>query len=756
MTMKTWLVQGGLVALSLGLVVACESSSDTAAPGTGGTGTAATGGGGTGGTGGTGGSAGGSGGGGVTDPELITLADFQVEGAFRLPASDFGASSMNYSQGPIEYDAADHSIYIVGHAHQQAIAEFGVPNLVNSTTLADLEIAAAPTQDFVQLLDATTGGNPEAMDRVGGMELVTGASGPELIVNAYEYYDAPGDNTLSTLVSRDAADLAGGTADGYFRYDSRPGHTSGWISPIPTAWQTDLGGTHITGQSSGIPIISRCSVGPSAFAFDPQDMLSAGTDPVATVRLLDFSLDQPLHDDLSNDGLDNDLWTHLSRVTFGFVPPGSRTYVTLGNSGGHESGVCYKCTQDDGNLCGGYCSPAADDNYLYYWLWDLDDLLAVKAGAMEAYAVRPYEYGEFPAMFPTTEIGGGTFDPATGRLYLTLQAADREQGTYSNPPVVVVYSFQPDPGSGARLADLAARGGGALYEPVLRISPIVLVLALAGCSSSSSEEEVVPPVDDSPLGGERPVEPLLPMSFDSTVPTPLVIFLHGFGASGVANDFLIGLSGQVEGRGFILLRPDGTVDQDSKRFWNATDRCCDFYGAGVDDVAYIDGLIAEARGRYSISRVALIGHSNGAYMTHRYACDRAAAVDAFASIAGATWQDASECQPDDTAALLQVNGTEDGSVVYEGEPDGPERPAYPGAVESVERWAGYNGCAPTAVSDADRDYSLDIAGAETLVTRHPDCDPGGAAELWTMVGEGHLPAFNDEWRQAALDFLLGE
>ncbi|MBW2525299.1 MAG: hypothetical protein JRI23_14030 [Deltaproteobacteria bacterium] len=291
---------------------------------------------------------------------------------------------------------------------------------------------------------------------------------------------------------------------------------------------------------------------------------------------------------------------------------------------------------------------------------------------------------------------------------------------------------------------------------MLRPLLLLLSLALAACSSSSKDDVVDPgPVDDSPLGGDRPVLPILPTSYEPGVATPLVILLHGYGASGAANDLVLRLADEVDRREFILLRPDGTLDQDSRRFWNATDRCCDFYGAGIDDVAYIDGLIAEARERFAISRVALIGHSNGAYMSHRYACDRASNIDVFASIAGATWQDESMCQPDATAALLQIHGTEDGSVEYEGSPGDAERPAYPGAVETVTRWAAYNGCDATTESDGERDYSLDIDGAETTVTRHPSCEPGGAAELWTMLGEGHVPGFNDAWRTATLDFLLG-
>ena len=121
--------------------------------------------------------------------------------------------------------------------------------------------------------------------------------------------------------------------------------------------------------------------------------------------------------------------------------PGTRSYLTLGYSGGHVSGVCYKCTQDSGNLCGGYCAPDDDDYYQFYWLWDLNDLMAVITGELQPHEVRPYDYGTFDTPFQTSQrqLGGGSFDPATGLLYLTVQRADRAQGTYANPPVVVAY-----------------------------------------------------------------------------------------------------------------------------------------------------------------------------------------------------------------------------------------------------------------------------------------------------------------------------
>lgn len=378
---------------------------------------------------------------------LLQLTDIVYQGAFRLPAATYGSSSLNYSQGPIAYNPTNHSIFIIGHAHHQQVAEFPVPGLVRSSRLEDLEMAAAPTQSFAPLLNRTSDANPQSLDRIGGLEYVTASSPPQLVVNCYEYYDAPGDNTQTTLLLNDSRDLAGAEVDGFFSFNGGAGHTSGWISPIPPEWQELLDGTHITGQSSGIPIISRTSVGPSAFAFTMNDLTGRGqvAEPIPTTSLLDFSLTNPLHEDLSNTEGDNDLWTHLSRVVYGMVVPGTRTYLTIGQSGGHRSGVCYKCTQDDGHLCGGYCPPEADDYAHYYWLWDVNDLVKIKQGQMNSYDGRPYAYGVFPTPFQTKALGGGTYAAASGLLYLTVQRADRAQGTYSNPPVVVAYSLQVTP-----------------------------------------------------------------------------------------------------------------------------------------------------------------------------------------------------------------------------------------------------------------------------------------------------------------------
>lgn len=204
---------------------------------------------------------------------LLKIRDFHYVGAFRLPSRKYGESDVNFSEGPVAFNPDRASLFIVGHAHQQAVAEFAIPGLVDSTVLTEVNMASDPIQPLATILDRASGGNPQGNDRIGGMLYVSGANGPELLTNAYEYYDAPGDNTLSMLVVRDANDLAASDVDGYFEVQGRPGHTAGWMSHSPDSWRSDLGGDFLTGHSSGIPSISRTSRGPSAFVFNLWDIV---------------------------------------------------------------------------------------------------------------------------------------------------------------------------------------------------------------------------------------------------------------------------------------------------------------------------------------------------------------------------------------------------------------------------------------------------------------------------------------------------
>jgi hypothetical protein len=376
---------------------------------------------------------------------LLAVEDFEYLGGFRFPAGDRGVSNMTYAEGPIAVGAGGQTLFAVGHAHQQAVAEFEIPPLVNSLSVRDLNIARG-VQNFASVLARPSSGNPQGIDRIGGMQLVDG----RLVINGYVYYDAAGAATHTTLVVEDARDLAASAIGGYFSY-SAAAHAAGWMAPIPPDWQTALGGTHVTGNSSGKPIISRLSVGPSAFAFSPGELDENASPRIRLVRLMDFSLDHVLgigsesvKSYLFNHTRTNTLWNHLSWVATGFVVPGTRTYATIGTTGGLASGVGYKIVRDDGYECPGYCAYEADDNYNYYWLWDVNDFLDVRAGRKRSYSLMPYDHGRFQVPYAQdgfNAVIGGTFDEMHEILYLSLRNAERVDGG-GWVPVIVAFGIR--------------------------------------------------------------------------------------------------------------------------------------------------------------------------------------------------------------------------------------------------------------------------------------------------------------------------
>lgn len=71
------------------------------------------------------------------------------------------------------------------------------------------------------------------------------------------------------------------------------------------------------------------------------------------------------------------------------------------------------------------------------------------------------------------------------------------------------------------------------------------------------------------FGGSRPVTLSVPTSYDPRHPAPLLLVLHGYGSTGQQHVDYFGLAGLVEGHGVLLAAPDGTLDAQGNRFWDA-------------------------------------------------------------------------------------------------------------------------------------------------------------------------------------------
>lgn len=376
---------------------------------------------------------------------LVGIDDFAYLGAYRIAGGMYGASSTDYATGALGYRPDHGSLYLAGFAPEAMVGEFAIPaSLGTGTDVASLPVVDTALQSFQPVLDA--GGNPQHLDTVTGMLFVDG----DLVINANVWYDAAGTVSDTTIVVRGGQ--LDGTIDGWFRLGGRA-LAAGYLSPIPDAWRAMLGGPVLTGWASNYSIVSRYSVGPTLYAFDPS-ALTAGTIDVPTVEHLSYPYSGGTF--LDPGALDTqcmpidaagtpscsgagaaDRWNFLAKAMYGFIVPGTRTFALFGHLGGTATGIGYKILQDDGNLCGGYCARGASDHHNHYWLYDLDTILAASSPSMP----QPYAHGDWDVPFDgggAHAIVGGAYAPDRGVLYLSLSAAG-QVGDYDRPPVIVAF-----------------------------------------------------------------------------------------------------------------------------------------------------------------------------------------------------------------------------------------------------------------------------------------------------------------------------
>jgi polyhydroxybutyrate depolymerase len=140
----------------------------------------------------------------------------------------------------------------------------------------------------------------------------------------------------------------------------------------------------------------------------------------------------------------------------------------------------------------------------------------------------------------------------------------------------------------------------------------------------------------------------------------------------------------ADSKNFIVAYPDGEGSM-----WNAGN-CCSTLG--TDDVTLISGMIDSITSKYNIdkTRVWVLGHSNGAMMAYRAACEIPEKVTAIA--VGAGTFAAFSCKPTKPVSVIQIHGTADQTLSIDGTIWGPS------PLTSAAKYAGYAGCSAASSS----------------------------------------------------------
>ncbi len=221
----------------------------------------------------------------------------------------------------------------------------------------------------------------------------------------------------------------------------------------------------------------------------------------------------------------------------------------------------------------------------------------------------------------------------------------------------------------------------------------------------------------------------IPEIYDGDTAVPLILNFHGFGSNATQQMFYGDFRDIADTEGFLLVHPEGTTFI-GNQFWNVG-----FPGISstIDDVGFTEALIDELATLYTIDldRVYATGMSNGGFMSFLLACQLSEKIAAVASVTGSMTQDTfDDCNAQRPTPVLQIHGTEDDVVLYNG-----NTLSIPIA-DVISYWVDYNNCetTPTTITFPDIDPS---DGSTIEHSVYEDGDNGITTEHMKVIGGGH-------------------
>ncbi|MGB1206857.1 MAG: T9SS type A sorting domain-containing protein [Chitinophagales bacterium] len=216
----------------------------------------------------------------------------------------------------------------------------------------------------------------------------------------------------------------------------------------------------------------------------------------------------------------------------------------------------------------------------------------------------------------------------------------------------------------------------------------------------------------------------LPTNYDDFAQLPLVINMHGLGSNALEQQLYSSFNNVADTSNFIVVYPNG-IDNT----WNV--------GFGdpnvvTNDVGFISALIDTLSANYKVdlNRVYSTGMSMGGYMTYHLACTLNDRIAAFASVTGMMAKPLlNNCTPDSTIPVLQIHGTEDPTVPYNGS-------VYATSVdEAMTFWANHNNCIGENIVTELPD--TEDEGSTVTKIEYTVCDEDVEVTLYRINGGGH-------------------
>ena len=235
---------------------------------------------------------------------------------------------------------------------------------------------------------------------------------------------------------------------------------------------------------------------------------------------------------------------------------------------------------------------------------------------------------------------------------------------------------------------------------------------------------------DIDVGGHRRVVVVhVPTGYSGAVHVPLVLNLHGSGATAVDQEAFTGMDATADTDGFIVAYPQGLIPDDTGFDWNVPGEPL-VGGRAVpagspDDVTFLTDLVGSLEARYCVdpARVYATGFSGGARMASQLACDASGIFAAVAPVSGL--RRPTPCPARRAVPVIAFHGTADPVDPFAGHGAAYWTYSVPSA---AARWAAQDGCGATPAGRA---------GAGFTLTTYAGCRDRAVVELYAVTGEGH-------------------
>ncbi|MFY9782114.1 MAG: PHB depolymerase family esterase [Acidimicrobiales bacterium] len=231
-------------------------------------------------------------------------------------------------------------------------------------------------------------------------------------------------------------------------------------------------------------------------------------------------------------------------------------------------------------------------------------------------------------------------------------------------------------------------------------------------------------------GFSRTVYVHIPLKSGDSSPLPLVLNLHGSGATAIDQAEFSGMNFASDAEKFIVAYPQGLIPDGTGFDWNVPnvpltgDRSVP--KGAANDVSFLTKLVGILEGKYCVNpkMVYATGFSGGARMVSQLACDDSTIFAAVAPVSGL--RRPTPCPTTRAVPIIAFHGSADPVDPFAG--NGEAYWTY-SVKTAAKDWAKQNKCSSKVATSPP-------ASSVTLFS-YSGCKNGAVVELYEVMGEGH-------------------